>query len=160
MADEILLQNLPGPVPSGFPAASDLRKDIAVLVSLLKKEQKIPSDVSISVSLVSDQSMQQLNRNFRGKDRTTDVLSFSQIEGMEFPDIEPLPLGDIVISRAQCIRQASDKGHSPEHELHILLIHGLYHLLGFDHETSEKDARQMERLEKKLLRWFLKERGR
>ncbi|MBU43447.1 MAG: rRNA maturation RNase YbeY [Spirochaetaceae bacterium] len=156
-ADEILFRNLPGKPPADFPTGPEILQTLRRLVALLKETRKIRRPVILSYSVVSDQQMQTLNRDFRGKDRTTDVLSFSQVEGMEFPDAGQLMLGDIVISRTQCMRQAREKGHSADRELLILSIHGLFHLLGYDHETSEKDARQMEGLERRLLNRYLKE---
>ncbi|MBI41026.1 MAG: rRNA maturation RNase YbeY [Leptospiraceae bacterium] len=159
MDDEILFQGLPGKSPAGFPSNDALLLELRELLPEFKKKQKIKRPVILSYSLVTDGEMQQLNRDYRGKDQTTDVLSFSQVEGMDFPDTGPMPLGDIVISRAQCIRQAQEKNHSPLHELRILTIHGLYHLLGFDHETSEEDALHMEKLERQLLNLFLKKKA-
>ncbi|HBS06797.1 MAG TPA: rRNA maturation RNase YbeY [Leptospiraceae bacterium] len=156
LRDEILFQGLPGKSPGGFPSNDELLIELKELLPVFKTKQKIKRPVTLSFSLVTDGEMQQLNRDYRGKDRTTDVLSFSQVEGMDFPDSGPMALGDIVISRQQCIKQAAEKGHSPLHELRILTIHGLYHLLGYDHETSEEDAVHMEKLEKQLLNLFLK----
>ncbi|MCB1170856.1 MAG: rRNA maturation RNase YbeY [Leptospiraceae bacterium] len=156
-SDEILFRNLPGKPPADFPPGPQIQGTLRRLVTLLKDSRRIRRPVMLSFSLVSDREMQALNRDFRGKDRTTDVLSFSQLEGMQFPDAGPLMLGDIVISRWQCMRQAREKGHSPERELLILTIHGLFHLLGYDHETSEEDAIHMEGLERKLLNRYLEE---
>ena len=155
--DEILFRNLPGKPPAGFPGGPEILQTLGRLIALLKESRKIRRPVTLSYSVVSDRQMQILNRDFRGKDRTTDVLSFSQLEGMEFPDAGPLMLGDIVISRPRCMSQAREKGHSARRELLILSIHGLFHLLGYDHETSEEDANHMEGLERRLLRRYLKE---
>ncbi|MEQ8351367.1 MAG: rRNA maturation RNase YbeY [Leptospiraceae bacterium] len=156
--DEILFQGLSGKPPAGFPSNEELLQELYTILPMFKKKQGIRRPVILSFSLVGDSRMQQLNRDFRDKDRTTDVLSFSQVEGLDFPDSGPLTLGDIVISRPQCVKQALEKGHSPLHELRILTIHGLYHLLGYDHETSEADALHMEKLEKQLLNLVIKNR--
>ncbi|MDH4100076.1 MAG: rRNA maturation RNase YbeY, partial [Nitrospirota bacterium] len=92
-----------------------------------------------------------LNRDYRGKDKTTDVLSFSMHEGEAIPGEETL-LGDVVISLPVAERQAAEKGHSLEQEVTILLIHGILHLLGYDHERGEEEARKMEGLERQLLK--------
>jgi probable rRNA maturation factor len=94
--------------------------------------------------------MRSLNRTWRQVDRTTDVLSFSQREG-QFPDIQPQVLGDIVICLPQAERQARDAGHSLVREIDRLLVHGILHLLGYDHERSSAEAVRMRRKERQLL---------
>lgn len=106
-----------------------------------------PIHGELSVLLVDDEQIQTYNRLYRGKDMPTDVLSFAQLEG-EGPDITslppgfPLPLGDIVISIPRMREQAAEFGHGEEREFGFLLIHGLLHLLGFDHQ-NDADARLM-----------------
>jgi probable rRNA maturation factor len=95
--------------------------------------------------------MRSLNRRYRGIDRTTDVLSFSQREG-QFADIRSDILGDIVISVPAAVRQARELNHSLVHEIERLLVHGLLHLLGYDHERSPAEARKMRRKEAVLFR--------
>ncbi len=94
--------------------------------------------------------MRSLNRRYRGIDRTTDVLSFSFREGA-FGDLRPEALGDIVISVPRADRQAREAGHPLNHEIEILLIHGLVHLLGYDHERSPSEARRMQLRERQFL---------
>lgn len=100
----------------------------------------------LSIALVDDEEMQRLNRDWRGKDRPTDVLSFALREG----DGEPppvagatRPLGDVVLSLPTAERQARERGHGVERELAELLVHGVLHLLGWDHERSPAEARRM-----------------
>jgi probable rRNA maturation factor len=95
--------------------------------------------------------MRSLNRRYRGIDGTTDVLSFSLREG-EFSAIQPALLGDIVISVPVAARQARELGHSLRREIERLLVHGLLHLLGYDHERGEQEAKRMRRKERQLLR--------
>lgn len=106
-----------------------------------------PAARSVGVKLCGDRAMRTLNREHRGKDQTTDVLSFA---GGETP--EGYHLGDIVISLPQAERQAEAAGHSLERELRVLLLHGVLHCLGYDHET---DGGEMERLERRLRRRWL-----
>jgi probable rRNA maturation factor len=110
-----------------------------------------PADAtSMTIVLAGDAAVRRLNRTFRGKDRTTDVLSFPS-GGETLPD-GARPLGEIVISVAQAARQARDAGHSLARELRILLIHGYLHLLGYDHEV---DDGTMMRLQSRLVRRLL-----
>jgi rRNA maturation RNase YbeY len=95
--------------------------------------------------------MRTLNRRYRGKDETTDVLSFSLREG-RFPSIQPDMLGDIVISIPVAVRQARREGHSISREIDRLLVHGLVHLLGYDHERGPREARRMARKELAFLK--------
>jgi probable rRNA maturation factor len=94
----------------------------------------------VSVVLAGDSLLQRLNRDFRGKDRPTDVLSFPGGGGEE-------GLGDVVISVPTATRNARRLGHSVSRELDILALHGFLHVLGYDHET---DDGTMERLERRL----------
>jgi rRNA maturation RNase YbeY len=106
----------------------------------------------LSVVLVSDAEMRRLNRRWRGKDRATDVLSFAQREGAGgAPDGL---LGDVVISVDTARRQAGARGATLAREGDRLLVHGLLHLLGYDHERSPAEARRMQRRERALLAWL------
>lgn len=108
------------------------------------------ADAELSVLLVSDREMRRLNRAWRGRDRTTDVLSFAQAEGEGGAPAELL--GDVVISVGTAKRQAAERGVAPGAEAERLLIHGVLHLLGYDHEVSEREARRMQRRERALAR--------
>lgn len=110
-------------------------------------------DAELSVLFIGDRAMRSLNRRYRARDKTTDVLSFAFQEG-KFSHVQPHVLGDIAISVPAARRQALAAGHSTLREIEILLIHGLLHLLGFDHERSERDARTMRRREALLLKKF------
>lgn len=97
----------------------------------------------VSLLLVGDEEMRALNRDWRGRDRTTDVLSFSQLEGDAGPAPEGRPLGDVVLSLPTAARQAAARGRPLEAEVAELVVHGLLHLLGWDHERSTAEARRM-----------------
>lgn len=101
---------------------------------------------SATVAFVSDRRMGELNRNFRGKNRTTDVLSFP-FEADEFEASEANNLGDIIISLEQAQRQATENYLDFETEIKQLILHGVLHLCGYDHET---DGGEMNRIELKL----------
>ena len=125
-----------------------------------------PEAASFAVRFTSDREMRRLNNRFRGKDQPTDVLSFP---GASFPGeraaatgsapggrhLEGGHLGDVVISVPTARRQALAAGHSAERELRLLLLHGVLHCLGYDHET---DQGEMERLERRLRRRWLEDR--
>lgn len=104
----------------------------------------------LSVLLCSDAFIRPLNAEWRGKDAPTDVLSFSQREGEGARSDDPV-LGDLVISLDTASRQAAALGHTVESELRVLLVHGLLHLLGLDHEAGPAEAAEMEAREIELL---------
>jgi probable rRNA maturation factor len=108
---------------------------------------------TLSVAVVSDARLRSLNRRYRGVDRATDVLSFPGTDHRSpITDHRPITdrcLGDIVIARGVARRQAREAGHSELIEWRVLALHGLLHLLGYDHEH---DAGRMRRLENRLLR--------
>jgi probable rRNA maturation factor len=103
----------------------------------------------MTIALVSDARMRTLNRRYRGKDYATDVLSFPAAADDPRPQsrVTSRHLGDIVIARGVARRQARAAGHAGPEELRILALHGLLHLLGYDHE---RDDGQMARLERRL----------
>ncbi|MBM4261606.1 MAG: rRNA maturation RNase YbeY [Deltaproteobacteria bacterium] len=107
------------------------------------------SGAELSVALVGNREIQKLNSQYRQKDYATDVLSFPAAEGL--PPAVRL-LGDVVISVDKAKEQALERGRTLDHEMITLLIHGIVHLHGYDHERSAKEARVMSRLEKKIYR--------
>ncbi|MBU6429181.1 MAG: rRNA maturation RNase YbeY [Cyanobacteria bacterium REEB65] len=117
----------------------------------------------LSVAFVDDEAIAALNRDFRGLDKPTDVLSFPQEDFRGVPDATqrlgtssygpdgpPIALGDIVVSIEAALRQAAEYGHSLDREIGFLLVHGLLHLLGEDHETPEQEQ-QMRALQRQCL---------
>ena len=109
------------------------------------------SRLSASLTFTSDAEVHALNRQWRGKDKPTNVLSFPMLERDVLLNLTPKGppelLGDIALALETCTREAADKGISLEHHTAHLIIHGLLHLAGYDHETSPADARAMETLE-------------
>lgn len=104
----------------------------------------------VSVTVVDDEEIHQLNQEYRQVDRPTDVLSFPQLEPGEdwnLGDEIPVPLGDLVISLPQAEEQAKRYGHSLEREMGFLAVHGFLHLLGYDHGTEEEEAEMFSRQE-------------
>jgi rRNA maturation RNase YbeY len=101
----------------------------------------------VGLRLVGNPEIKRLNAHFRGKNRVTDVLSFPAPE----PFRSAGHLGELILSLPVLKRQAREQGHKPETELQVLLVHGVLHLLGFDHEKSRKQAAEMARWEARLL---------
>ena len=113
----------------------------------LEKLGHIDEGISeVSIAFVDDEHMRGLNRKFRHKSSTTDVLTFPADESYGDPSKGGRPLGDIVISIDQARRQANDEKHSLAIEVRYLILHGILHALGFDHETDhgEMNALEME----------------
>jgi rRNA maturation RNase YbeY len=112
------------------------------------------TSAELGLLFVGDQRMRSLNRRYRGKDRTTDVLAFAMREAVrpQASRLTPDILGDVVISTPTAWRQAKEAGWSLDEELVCLVIHGILHLCGYDHERSEKEARRMHRRERMILR--------
>ena len=101
------------------------------------------ADCELSLVLCSDAWIRPLNKQWRDKDVATDVLSF--------PQDDEVILGDLVVSLDTAARQADERGTSLRDEVRVLLVHGLLHLLGYDHETTEEDLQEMAAAENKLL---------
>lgn len=107
------------------------------------------ASAELGILFVGDQRMRSLNRRYRDKDRTTDVLAFAMREA---PHSTAGLLGDVVIAVPTAFRQAKQGQRSLDEELTVLLVHGILHLCGYDHERSEKEARRMHRRERMVLR--------
>jgi rRNA maturation RNase YbeY len=114
------------------------------ILKLLKENQS-----ELSLALVGNREIRKLNSQYRNKNEPTDVLSFPLEQ--DLPKGEKL-LGDVVISVEQAEKQAEEEKKTLEQELEFLLIHGILHLLGFDHEVSPKEASRMHRMEKRIQR--------
>ena len=119
---------------------------------------ELSEDTEVSVLVVDDETIRQLNRDYRDKDMATDVLSFpleEEQDGSDEPEVIGGPmermLGDIVISIEKAEAQAKEYGHSIERELAFLAVHGLLHLLGHDHEKGAAAEKIMRAEEKRIL---------
>lgn len=135
---------------------------IGLLETILAKAGEVEGvqDGEVALTFVNNERIHELNRDYRGIDRPTDVLSFAMNEGgEEEPDIVyeieeeeelsdlPEMLGDIIISVERAREQAEEYGHSLERELGFLFVHGFLHLLGYDHEDKEAEAVMMAKQE-------------
>lgn len=120
-------------------AALITRLKAAVLATLLQEQVQPPA--MLTLLLTNDRRLQQLNRDFRGVDEPTDVLSFPAGDSLP-KGAEPMPyLGDIAVSVPYAARQATAGGHSLVAELQLLAVHGVLHLLGYDHAEPEEKER-------------------
>ena len=113
-------------------------------------QHNMPYDCNVSISIVSEESIQTLNKDSRGIDKVTDVISFAfeEVKDVNYDDVRFL--GEIYISYERCKSQAADYGHSVRREFCYLGVHGLLHLLGYDH-MEEEDKKVMRALEEEIL---------
>ena len=157
--------------------ASGQEKLLHEVIEAAAKYLNLPEGIELDLSIVSNEEIQVLNRDYRGLDKPTDVLSFAltevsseydvdfahldlteeaeeteDLEETEFEDEEAIPqhLGDIIISYPRAQEQAQDYGHSLDRELAFLAVHGFLHLNGYDHQTEE-EAHEMFRIQEEVL---------
>ena len=116
----------------------------------------ISSPIELGLVIAGDDTVHELNRSYRGVDRTTDVIAFALSErsanAQQFitPPDDVIHLGEVIISYPQAKRQAEEQRHPLEHELALLVAHGVLHLLGYDHELPEQEQK-MRAMESKVL---------
>ena len=157
--------------------ASGQEKLLHEVIEAAAKYLNLPEGIELDLSIVSNEDIQALNRDYRGLDKPTDVLSFAltevsseydvdfahldlaeeaeeteDLEETEFEDEEAIPqhLGDIIISYPRAQEQAQDYGHSLDRELAFLAVHGFLHLNGYDHQTEE-EAQEMFKIQEEVL---------
>ena len=123
-----------------------LRRSIGAALKFME----FGGDAEVSVTLVDNEEIHVLNREYRNVDRPTDVLSFPMDEERAGDGVTIL--GDIVLSLEKCSSQAEEYGHSLERELAFLTVHSVLHLLGYDHETSEADEKEMFGLQDEIMK--------
>lgn len=120
-----------------------IKKSISEVISY----EELDDNVIVSVSFVNDEEIQALNRDFRGVDKSTDVLSFPLDDEFQ---LDGRMLGDVVINTRRVLEQAQEFGHSEEREVSYLTVHSILHLLGYDHEDDE-DKNIMRFREKEIM---------
>ncbi|WP_027407842.1 rRNA maturation RNase YbeY [Anoxybacteroides tepidamans] len=134
---------------------------IAELLNYAAEVEHVPAGAEVSVSFVDNERIRIINREYRGKDQPTDVISFA-LEEMGEGEIEivgaemPPMLGDIIISVPKAKEQAEEYGHSLMRELGFLAVHGFLHLLGYDHETEEEEKEMFAKQEQILEQYGLR----
>ncbi|MGA8849047.1 MAG: rRNA maturation RNase YbeY [Dehalococcoidia bacterium] len=127
------------------------------------KVEGVAPPYEVSLVFTDAEKVRQLNRDYRGVDEPTDVLAFYMLPQKGADSSFALPpdgvtrLGEVIISYPQAVAQAKEQGHSPERELALLVIHGILHLLSYDHKEPEEESKMRERerelLERCLLKW-------
>ena len=144
-----------------FFADTDKEYDWDFLKSVIRiaaegtlENRGIDSECELSVTFTDNDGIWQLNREYRNVDRATDVLSFpmySFSDGDTPPEDMYFALGDMVLSVERAMEQAEEYGHPLKREVAFLTVHSMLHLLGFDHETSEEDEKEMFALQEQIL---------
>ncbi|MDF2910897.1 MAG: rRNA maturation RNase YbeY [Sporolactobacillus laevolacticus] len=141
-----------------------IQNSVIQLIDYAADQLDLEGEIECSLTFVDNEKIQVINRDYRGIDRPTDVISFA-LEEMEEDEVpilpeegEPRVLGDIIISVERIHEQAAEYNHSFERELGFLVIHGLLHLLGYDHQTKEEEE-EMFGLQEKILSSFGLSRG-
>ena len=124
----------------GVVAAKVRKKAMLIL------EQMLSTDAELSILLVDDEEMRNINREYRNIDRPTDVIAFAMREG-EFSEVNRELLGDVIISVDTAGRQAFERGVTVMEEVIFLLVHGILHLHGYDHEINMEEKLKMEKKE-------------
>ena len=126
------------------------------LAQTVLKTEEVAPPYEVSLVFTDSETVRRLNRDYRGVDETTDVLAFCMLSQNEADSSFALPpdgvtrLGEVIISYPQAVEQASEQGHSSERELALLIIHGILHLLDYDHEEAAEESKMRER-ERELL---------
>lgn len=129
---------------------NEQKETLEALLALAAAKEGVEDGTEVSITFVNNERIQEINREYRDKDKPTDVISFA-LEEMGEGEIEifgeemPRVLGDIIISVPRTIEQAEEYGHSFMRELGFLTVHGFLHLLGYDHETAEDEKRMFTR---------------
>ena len=131
---------------AAIPASKDIRDWVERTVHAVDPGR----DVEVSVRIVDEEEMRALNRDYRDKDKPTNVLAFPSGDTNFVPPGESPLLGDVVVCAGVVAREAKEQGKLPEHHWGHMLVHGTLHLLGYDH-VSDDDAAAMEALERRIL---------
>lgn len=136
--------------------------DFEGLANFVLSEMKCPSTTDVTISFVTNERIHELNRDYRGIDRPTDVLSF-ECDNVPFEDEDisagvEYELGDVIIAPDVALDQTKEYGTTFEQEVSLLVVHGLLHLCGYDH-IEDDEAEIMEALERKLLHAWNEQRS-
>ena len=133
----------------------ELEATLKKAMDIIARLEKLTDNTEVDITIVDNDEIHQLNRDYRGIDRPTDVLSFALDEGDEEPEVEDGEaehlLGDVIISAPRAVEQGEEFGHGLNREMTYLAVHGMLHLLGYDH-MEEADKQVMQAREEQVLR--------
>ncbi|MCD2435887.1 rRNA maturation RNase YbeY [Acidaminococcus sp. NSJ-142] len=133
----------------------ELEATLKKAMDIIARLEKLTDNTEVDITIVDNDEIHQLNRDYRGIDRPTDVLSFALDEGDEEPEVEDGEaehlLGDVIISAPRAVEQGEEFGHGLNREMTYLAVHGMLHLLGYDH-MEEADKQVMRAREEQVLR--------
>jgi probable rRNA maturation factor len=142
------------PTPDKARGWDDLAQHCAEAAGSIVQELANPR-LLVSLLFTSDEEVHALNKEWRGRDKPTNVLSFPMLARQELLELAtegaPIMVGDIALAHETCAREAADRSISIQHHTAHLIVHGLLHLAGYDHEKSDADAQEMEALEVHIL---------
>lgn len=145
---KIYFENLQHKIAVGYQLKILMRRAVEATLAY----EGINNDVEVSITFTDDKSIHSLNREYRGIDRPTDVLSFPLEPNLKNTHVSGLiMLGDIVISLERATAQAEEYGHSFQRETAFLCIHSMLHLLGYDHELGETEDADMRKRQREII---------
>ena len=132
----------------------ELEETLKKAMEIVAKKEALGPNTEVDITIVDNAEIHTLNREYRGIDRPTDVLSFALDEGDEEPEVEDGEaehlLGDVIISAPRAVEQGEEFGHGLTREMTYLAVHGMLHLLGYDH-MEEEEREQMEARQREIL---------
>lgn len=148
---EIEIYGLKKQLPLEKAIVCAARKTLSSLPKNVRNPLQKTVTYTMAISFITPAEMQRINKTFRKKDKVTDVLSFSRLEGMQHPT--PFPeVGDILICLAVAKKQAIEYKTTLTREVERLTVHGILHLFGYDHEKNQKEENRMFRLQERILK--------
>ena len=133
----------------------ELEETLKKAMDIVARKENLTDNTEVDITIVNNEEIHTLNRDYRGIDRPTDVLSFALDEGDEEPEVEDGEaehlLGDVIISAPRAVEQGEEFGHGLTREMTYLAVHGMLHLLGYDHENGGLEAMRMREKEEAVL---------
>ena len=133
----------------------ELEETLKKAMDIVARKENLTDNTEVDITIVNNEEIHTLNRDYRGIDRPTDVLSFALDEGDEEPEVEDGEaehlLGDVIISAPRAVEQGEEFGHGLTREMTYLAVHGMLHLLGYDH-MEDADKKVMRAREEEILR--------
>lgn len=129
----------------------EIEKILKRITKCAKKSEKVKGRHIVSFVIVDEARIHEINKQYRNIDRPTDVISFAEIDGDENHKL-PIEMGDIFICKEKVYSQAKEYGHSIEREFAFLATHGLFHLLGYDHQSEVEEKEMFEKQENILIK--------